>query len=59
MRLYKALFIESNPIGVKCGTSYLGLCSDDLRLPLTIARDSTRIAIEQAIEGVKRFEEEL
>jgi 4-hydroxy-tetrahydrodipicolinate synthase len=59
MRLYKALFIESNPIGVKCGASYLGLCSGDLRLPLTIAQDSTRIAIEQAIEGVKRFEEEL
>jgi 4-hydroxy-tetrahydrodipicolinate synthase len=57
--LYKALFIESNPIGVKCGASYLGLCGGDLRLPLTIAQDTTRIAIEQAIEGVKRFEEEL
>ena len=57
--LYNALFVESNPIGVKYAASYLGLCSDEVRLPLTTAKDSTRTAIEQAIEDVKIFEEEL
>jgi 4-hydroxy-tetrahydrodipicolinate synthase len=32
--LYKALFIESNPIPVKYGASLLALCKNELRLPL-------------------------
>ena len=31
----KALFLEVNPICVKSGLSYLGLCKNQLRLPLT------------------------
>jgi 4-hydroxy-tetrahydrodipicolinate synthase len=57
--LYNALFIESNPIGVKYAVSYLGLCTDEARLPLTNAQDYTRKAIKQAIEDIKNFEEEL
>lgn len=31
----KALFREVNPIGIKAGLNYLGLCKNELRLPLT------------------------
>jgi 4-hydroxy-tetrahydrodipicolinate synthase len=32
--LFRALFIETNPIPVKTAASLLGLCSDEMRLPL-------------------------
>jgi 4-hydroxy-tetrahydrodipicolinate synthase len=32
--LFRALFVETNPIPVKAAASLLGLCSDELRLPL-------------------------
>ena len=35
MPLIKALFLEVNPIPVKAGLGYLGLCKNELRLPLT------------------------
>src|SRR5918999_2171605 len=32
--LFRALFIETNPLPVKTAVSLLGLCSDEMRLPL-------------------------
>ncbi|MGF1471012.1 MAG: 4-hydroxy-tetrahydrodipicolinate synthase [Rubrobacteraceae bacterium] len=32
--LFRALFVETNPIPVKTATSLLGFCSDEMRLPL-------------------------
>jgi 4-hydroxy-tetrahydrodipicolinate synthase len=32
--LFRALFLETNPIPVKAAASLLGLCSDEMRLPL-------------------------
>jgi len=32
--LFRALFIETNPIPVKTAASILGLCSDEMRLPM-------------------------
>jgi 4-hydroxy-tetrahydrodipicolinate synthase len=32
--LFRALFVEVNPIPVKAAASLLGLCSDEMRLPL-------------------------
>ena len=32
--LFRALFVETNPIPVKAAVSLLGLCSDEMRLPL-------------------------
>ncbi len=32
--LFRALFIETNPIPVKAAASLLGLCSDEMRLPM-------------------------
>ena len=34
MPLFRALFIETNPIPVKTAASILGLCSDEMRLPM-------------------------
>lgn len=50
--LYKALFLETNPIGVKYAGSLLGLCSNNLRLPLTKATPETQKAIEIAIKNI-------
>ena len=40
--LYHACFVESNPIPAKAALSLMGLCSDQMRLPLVPASDSTR-----------------
>ena len=40
--LYKACFIESNPIPAKAALSLLGLCRDTMRLPLAPASAATR-----------------
>lgn len=40
--LYKACFIESNPIPAKAALSMLGLCTDAMRLPLVPASQATR-----------------
>jgi 4-hydroxy-tetrahydrodipicolinate synthase len=34
MPLFRALFVETNPIPVKTAASILGLCSDEMRLPM-------------------------
>ncbi len=44
--LMKDLFAESNPIPVKFGLSLLGLCSDEMRLPLVQASPSVRQLVE-------------
>lgn len=33
--VYGAVFSESNPIGTKCAAHMMGLCNEELRLPLT------------------------
>lgn len=40
--LHAALFLESNPIPVKAAMSQLGLCGDDVRLPLIRATPATQ-----------------
>ena len=47
--LFKACFIESNPIPVKAGLSLLGLCTKEVRLPLTEAKEETVEAIRKAL----------
>lgn len=50
--LYKALFIESNPIPVKYAMHYLGLCENEIRLPLTEGSDSVKTQIENIITSL-------
>jgi 4-hydroxy-tetrahydrodipicolinate synthase len=46
MNISKALFSEVNPIPVKYAMSALGLCSPELRLPLTEADGKTKVTID-------------
>lgn len=50
--IYKALFAESNPIPVKYAVARLGLCSNELRLPLTSAGKVTEEKINKAMDYV-------
>lgn len=47
--LFKACTLESNPIPVKGGLSVMGLCTGEMRLPLTPATGSTLEAMKQVI----------
>lgn len=48
----KALFNEVNPIGVKFAASYLKLCKNILRLPLTKASKGTEDLIKKSLEAL-------
>lgn len=47
--LYHACFAESNPIPVKAALSLMGLCSDEMRLPLIPASESTKILLKKVL----------
>jgi 4-hydroxy-tetrahydrodipicolinate synthase len=49
--LFKALFSETNPIGIKAAMELAGLCGGDLRLPMTRMGDANRIALEKAMRA--------
>lgn len=51
--LYKACFVESNPIPVKEALSQLGLCPPTMRLPLTQATRQTAETVHEALEAWK------
>lgn len=45
-----ALFAETNPTPIKYAMSLLGLCSEQMRLPLSPPRDSTKALIESELK---------
>ncbi|MAB12821.1 4-hydroxy-tetrahydrodipicolinate synthase [Parvibaculum sp.] len=49
MPLHTALFVESNPSPSKFALSELGLCSDELRLPLIEVSDATKQQVREAM----------
>ena len=49
MPLHDAIFVEPGLVGAKYGLSKLGLCSQEVRLPLTEALDSTKAQIDAAM----------
>ncbi len=51
--LNKTMFLESNPIPVKYATSRIGLCKNELRLPLTKATEMTKNSINEALDKLK------
>ena len=51
--LHKALFIESNPAPVKYAAKVLGLCSDEIRLPLVKIQKKTEEQIDKALSIAK------
>jgi 4-hydroxy-tetrahydrodipicolinate synthase len=50
MPLHEAIFIEPGLVGAKYGLSKLGLCSEEVRSPLTGLEDSTKAAIDAAMQ---------
>jgi 4-hydroxy-tetrahydrodipicolinate synthase len=51
MSLHKALFAETSPGPVKYAASLLGICSDEVRLPLGPIMDSTKEKVRAALKG--------
>ena len=49
MPLHEAIFIEPGLAGAKYAMSVLGLCSDEVRLPLTTLEDDTKSRIRDAM----------
>lgn len=49
MPLHEAIFIEPGLAGAKYGLSRLGLCSPEVRLPLTTLMDATKAKIDAAM----------
>ena len=47
--LYHACFAESNPIPVKAALASMGLCSAEMRLPLTEAENSTKTLLHNVL----------
>jgi 4-hydroxy-tetrahydrodipicolinate synthase len=49
MPLHKAIFTEPGLVGAKYGMSKLGLCSDEVRSPLTGLTDETKALIDHGM----------
>ena len=51
--LHKSLFIESNPAPVKYAAKLLGLCDDEIRLPLVKIKKETEVEVKKALSSAK------
>ena len=51
--IHKSLFIESNPAPVKYAAMLLGLCSDEIRLPLVKIKKETQEKVKKALSTAK------
>ena len=51
--LHKSLFIESNPAPAKYDAKILGMCSDEIRLPLVNIKDETKDKVKKDLQSVK------
>jgi 4-hydroxy-tetrahydrodipicolinate synthase len=50
MPLHKAIFTEPGLVGAKYAMSRLGLCSDEVRLPLTSLSDDTKALVDAGLK---------
>lgn len=53
MPLYHACFVESNPIPAKAALSLMGLCRDEMRLPLLAATEGTRTLLVDVLRKLE------
>ena len=53
MPLYHACFVESNPIPAKAALSIMGLCRDEMRLPLLPATEGTRTLLADVLRKLE------
>jgi 4-hydroxy-tetrahydrodipicolinate synthase len=50
--LFKALFLETNPIGVKAGMAALGLMGPEIRLPMTPMEPANLAKLTAAMQAL-------
>lgn len=53
--LFRALFVETNPIPVKTAASMLGLCSDEMRLPMTPMEGENLAMLRETLDAVNHL----
>jgi len=51
--VHHSMFIESNPSPVKYAAKLLGLCDDNVRLPLVKVTDTTKEFVKKALQSAK------
>ena len=51
--VHHSMFVESNPSPVKYAAKLLGLCDDNVRLPLVKVTDTTKEIVKKALQSVK------
>ena len=51
--IHHSMFVESNPSPVKYAAKLLGLCDDNVRLPLVKVTNPTKELIKQTLESAK------
>ena len=51
--VHHSMFVESNPSPVKYAAKLLGLCDDNVRLPLVKVTDSTKEIVKKALQSAK------
>jgi 4-hydroxy-tetrahydrodipicolinate synthase len=51
--VHSSMFIESNPSPVKYAAKLLGLCDDEVRLPLVKITDPTKEVVKRALQSAK------
>ena len=57
IELFKALFIEGNPMGVKAAMELLGRDTGEMRLPLCEVSDAARRTIRAALFNVQMLQD--
>ena len=55
--VHKSLFIESNPSPVKYAAKLIGLCDDNVRLPLVTVLDATKAEVKKALISAELINE--
>ena len=55
--VHKSLFIESNPSPVKYAAKLIGLCDDNVRLPLVTVLEPTKTEVKKALLSAKLINE--
>ena len=51
--VHHSMFIESNPSPVKYAAKLLGLCDDEVRLPMVKVTEATKKKVEEALKSAK------
>lgn len=53
--LFRALFLETNPVPVKTAASIMGFCSDEFRLPLVPMAEENISRLKEVLDSTARF----